>query len=287
MLRLLRRLFGLLCCVLPLLAWAAAPGATDGLVAVPPLTAQVTDLTATLDAAQQAALEQKLAAFEARKGAQVAVLILPTTQPETIEQFGIRLLDAWKIGRKGVDDGALLIVARDDRKLRIEVGYGLEGALNDATAKRIIDESMAPLFKAGDLPGGVAAGVDAMLKVIDGESLPAPLPASSPASDGPSDNLLFGLLLAVVIVGSILRQIFGRLLGSSANGLLAGGVGWLVMGNFMGFLAGALAGFMLAMIGLENLLRLFLSVGGGGRGGGGSFGGGGGRGGGGGASGGW
>jgi tRNA(Leu) C34 or U34 (ribose-2'-O)-methylase TrmL len=114
------------------------------LVAIPPLTARVTDLTSTLNGEQKAMLEQQLADLEARKGAQLVVLILPSTQPETIEQFGIRLFEAWKVGRKGVDDGVMLIVAKDDRRLRIEVGYGLEGALNDATAKRIISETITP-----------------------------------------------------------------------------------------------------------------------------------------------
>ena len=119
-------------------------------VAVPPLTQRVTDLTATLNAQQIQTLESRLAAFEARKGAQLAVLIVPTTAPEAIEQFSIRVVEAWKLGRKKVDDGALLLIAKDDHKLRIEVGYGLEGALNDATANRIIDEIIVPRFKAGE-----------------------------------------------------------------------------------------------------------------------------------------
>lgn len=287
--RLFLRLLGLLCCLWPLLAWSAADSADAGLVAVPVLTARVTDLTGTLDAMQKATLEEKLAAFETAKGAQVVVLLLPTTQPESIEQFGIRLFDAWKIGRKGVDDGALLIIAKHDRKLRIEVGYGLEGALNDATAKRIIDEAITPRFKTGDFAGGVTAGVDAMLTVIDGESLPAPAPASSGGGGG-GDNLLFGLLLAALIVGSILRHLLGRLLGCSINGALGGVAGWLLHGNLAGFLGGAMAGFLLAMIGLRTVLLMFFS-GRGGRSGGGGFGGGfsggGGMGGGGGASGGW
>jgi len=141
--RLAASLAGLLLCLFAVFAWAGPGGGADGLVAIPTLSARVTDLTGTLGAGQKVALEQKLAAFEARKGAQVVVLVLPSTQPETIEQFGIRLLDTWKIGRKGVDDGVILIVAKDDRRLRIEVGYGLEGRLNDATAKRIISETIS------------------------------------------------------------------------------------------------------------------------------------------------
>ena len=123
-----------------------------------------------------AALTQTLKDLETRKGSQVAVLIVPTTQPETIEQFSIRVAEAWKIGRKKIDDGALLVVAKDDHKLRIEVGYGLEGALTDVTARRIIDEIIVPRFQTGDFAGGISAGVDRIIRVIDGEPLPAPPP---------------------------------------------------------------------------------------------------------------
>src|SRR5664279_2871242 len=122
-------------------------GTAQAEVAVPALKERVTDLTSTLDAGQKQLLESKLSAFESGKGSQIAVLIVPTTQPETIDQYGIRVVEAWKLGRKGVDDGVLLLIAKDDRKLRIEVGYGLEGALNDATAKRIVAEVIWPYFK--------------------------------------------------------------------------------------------------------------------------------------------
>jgi uncharacterized protein len=295
--RLATLLAGLLLCLFAALAIAVPAGEVAGLVAVPPLTARVTDLTATLSAEQQVGLEQKLASFEARKGAQIVVLILPSTQPETIEQFGIRLFDAWKIGRKGVDDGAMLIVARDDRRLRIEVGYGLEGALNDATAKRIIAEVITPHFKTGDLPGGIAAGVDAMIKVVDGEPLPAPgatnagsaqrTPATS-LSEMP-EAFLFGMLAAVVVGGTILRRLFGNFLGSVVAGGITGGLGWLLVGGVLGVIGGVLVGMFLAVFGLDIVLSGVLSGGrgGGSRGGGGGFGGGGGSGGGGGASGRW
>ncbi len=130
-----------------LLLTAAAVGAE---VAVPRLEHRVTDLTATLGAAVAADLEQRLAAFEARKGSQVAVLMVATTAPETIEQYALRVAEQWKLGRAGIDDGALLVIAKDDRALRIEVGYGLEGALNDATAKRIVSDIIVPYFKRGD-----------------------------------------------------------------------------------------------------------------------------------------
>src|SRR5574340_907947 len=124
-------------------------------VAVPPLKSRVTDLTGTLSANEAVQLEQKLAAFEEKKGSQIAVLIVPTTQPETIEQYAIRVAEAWKLGRKGVDDGVLLLIAKNDRTLRIEVGYGLEGVLPDAIAKRIIDELIVPAFRQGDFAAGL------------------------------------------------------------------------------------------------------------------------------------
>src|SRR6185369_1876320 len=244
------------------LAWAAAGGEVAAPVAIPPLTARVTDLTATLGAEQKASLEQRLADLEARQGAQVVVLLLPTTGPETIEQFGIRLFDAWKVGRKGIDDGVLLIVAKDDRRLRIEVGYGLEGALNDATAKRIIAETMTPLFKAGDIPGGVSAGVDAILKVVAGEALPEPAVRDDALTRGGGqwnltdlpEAVVFGLLFALVVGGTVLRHLFGNLLGSAVAGGVAGGLGWLVVGGVLGIVGGALLGIFLAVFGLDILL---------------------------------
>ena len=129
-------------------------------VAVPPLKARVTDLTGTLSASEANQLEQKLAAFEAKKGSQIAVLIVPTTQPETIEQYSIRVAEAWKLGRKGIDDGALLLIAKQDRTVRIEVGYGLEGVLPDAIAKRIIEETIVPKLRQGNFAGGINAGIE-------------------------------------------------------------------------------------------------------------------------------
>jgi len=152
-------------------------------VAVPSLTARVTDLTGTLTSAQQAALEEKLQAFEVEKGSQVAVLMVPTTEPEDIEQYSIRVAEKWKLGRKGADDGALLIIAKDDRRVRIEVGYGLEGVLTDAMGKRIISDDIVPRFKQGDFYGGVTAGVERILSVISGESLPPPKRASGRGED--------------------------------------------------------------------------------------------------------
>ncbi|MRR49799.1 MAG: YgcG family protein, partial [Rhodocyclaceae bacterium] len=256
------RLAALLLCLWAVLAGAAPAG--DGLVAIPPLTARVTDLTGTLSAGEKAGLEQRLAEFEARKGAQVVVLMLPTTQPETVEQFGIRLFDVWKVGRKGVDDGVMLIVAKNDRRLRIEVGYGLEGALNDATAKRIVSDVITPLFKTGDFHGGIAAGVDAILKVVEGEALPPPpagagLPAAAGIEDSGgflslsdmSETMFYGLLLAIVIGGAILRFVLGNFLGSTLVGAVTGGIGWLFIGGLSGIIGGFLVGLFLALFGLD------------------------------------
>ncbi len=141
---------------------------------MPALTGHVVDQTGVLSAQQSSTLEQTLQAFEARKGSQIAVLIVPTTAPETIEQYGIRVADQWKLGRKKIDDGAILLIARDDHTLRIEVGYGLEGALTDATSERIISEIIVPRLRQGDFYGGISAGVDQIIRVVDGEPLPAP-----------------------------------------------------------------------------------------------------------------
>lgn len=187
----------------------------------------VTDLTGTLSEQQQNALTQKLQLFEARKGSQIAVLIVPTTQPETIEQYALRVSDAWKLGRKGVDDGALLLIAKDDRKLRIETRYGLEGPLPDAIAKRIIAEVITPLFKHGDFYGGIDAGVDRILKVVDGEPLPAPQKQSYN-----EDSWLSALPLVILLAfvsGAIFRAMFGRFFGSLIAGGVTGVIAWIVL----------------------------------------------------------
>ncbi len=280
-----------------MLCWAFAGAAfvARADVAVPPLTGRVVDLTGTLSSDRAAALDQKLKAFEDRKGSQVAVLIVPTTQPETIEQYSLRVVEQWKLGRKKVDDGVLLIVARNDRKLRIEVGYGLEGALNDATAKRIIDEIIAPKFRSGDFAGGISDGVDRILKVIDGEPLPAPEPEGEVPDLGFIGEYFPFLLIITLVGGGIFRTIFGRLLGSIIAG---GGVAafiWFFLGTLSIAAIGGAIAFFITLIG-----DAILSSGGGGRGGygggfssggssssGGGFSGGGGSFGGGGASGSW
>jgi len=247
-------------------AWlgAAVPARAD--VPVPPLTGRVVDRTATLSADQTAALEQKLKDFEERKGSQVAVLIVPTTQPETIEQFSLRVVEQWKLGRRKVDDGALLLVAKDDRRLRIEVGYGLEGALNDATARRIVDEVITPKFRTGDFAGGIADGVDRMLRVIDGEPLPAPAARAPPPDLDAIAEYAPVILIGALVIGTILKAIFGRLLGSALTGAGIGAIAWLLVGALsLAALAGLIA-FVFTLIS-DSLL-----AGGGGRRGGGGFG---------------
>src|SRR6185503_18238572 len=207
-----------------LLCWA---GAALALVAVPPLTGRVVDQTGTLSAGDIESLTQTLKDLETRKGSQIAVLIVPTTDGEAIEQFSLRVAEAWKIGRKKVDDGALLVIAKNDRRLRIEVGYGLEGALTDATSKRIIAETVTPLFRQGDFYGGINAGVDQMMRVIDGEPLPPP--DRRWQGERPSFVGLLPFLIVAVLVGSaVLRAIFGRGLGALLTGGAAGGIVWLL-----------------------------------------------------------
>ena len=232
-----------------LLCWAfASPAAAD--VAVPPLSGRVVDQTGTLSSDDIASLTQTLKALELRKGSQVAVLIVPTTEPETIEQFSIRVAETWKIGRKKVDDGALLVVAKNDRHLRIEVGYGLEGALTDVTTRRIIDEVITPKFKNGDFAGGISAGIDRMIGVIDGEPLPAPAPPhwqSSNSSD-PGDLLNPFLFIPVLIFGNLMRTMLGRLLGSSVSGGLVALAAWFLVGSMAGALLSGVIAFIIVLI---------------------------------------
>ncbi|MGY2903552.1 TPM domain-containing protein [Bradyrhizobium sp. URHC0002] len=233
-----------------LLCWACSALA---LVAVPPLSGQVVDQTGTLSAGDIAALTQTLKDLETRKGSQVAVLIVPTTDGEAIEQYSLRVAEAWKIGRKKIDDGALLVIAKNDRRLRIEVGYGLEGALTDVTSKRIIDEDITPKFKAGDFAGGVSAGVGRMVRVAEGEKLPEPEPPH-----WQDTGFLNGIdpfnpfvLAFVFIVGSALRAALGRLVGSAATGGFVGVLAWLLLGSLgVAAVVGVLAFLVFAFIDL-------------------------------------
>jgi len=277
------RLAGLAAAALAAALLAAAP-AGRAQVAVPPLRARVTDLTGTLSAEQRAALERKLEAFEQAKGSQLAVLMVPTTRPEEIEQYSIRVFDQWKLGRKGVDDGALVLVAKDDRRMRIEVGRGLEGAIPDAYAKRIVDEEMAPRFRQGDFYGGLDAAADRLIKLAQGEPMPPPPRRAAPAQPGFSPETLFIAFIAVTVLARVLRSLLGRAVGSAVVG---GAVGLLVHA-LVGVLAvSAVAALVAFMVSLAGVGGRYGRTGGwttGGWGGGGFGGGGGGFGGGGGSS---
>lgn len=255
-------------------------------VAVPSLTARVTDMTGTLTREQQASLDQKLQAFEAKKGTQVAILIVPTTQPETIEQYSLRVVEQWKLGRKRVDDGALLIIAKDDRTLRIEVGYGLEGVLTDAASKRIISEDIVPRFKQSDFYGGVTAGVDRMLGVIEGEPLPPPKETAGDARD-PVRQLMPILLVLTLVLGGFLRSMLGRFPGAVATGGAVGVVAWMLSGAIFAAIVAAAIALLFTLLGGGHMGLLGIGGRSGGRSGSGGFGGGGGGFGGGGASGKW
>jgi uncharacterized protein len=267
----------------------------DGLQPLPPLQARVTDLTSTLSAAERQALEAKIADWEARTTNQLAILIVPTTRPEAIEAYSIRLAEAWHIGQKGKDNGAILLVAKDDRQMRIEVGYGLEGVLTDVTSHRIITETIAPQFKQGQFAAGLQAGIDRIISVV-GEG--KPLPPAQPQRGAPAHGFDIGtlaliLLVAVPAVGAILRSILGNVGGSVAGAGIVGTVAWFFVGSLLvagiaGIVAFIIIGFS-AFGGRGGPGMWFPGGGGGGGfgGGGGGFSGGGGGFGGGGASGGW
>ncbi len=227
------------------LCWAVVAGAQ---VPVPPPGGRVTDQTATLTGEQKSALEQTLRSFEARKGSQVAVLIVPSTAPETIEQYALRVAERWKPGRKNVDDGALLVVAKDDRTLRIEVGYGLEGALTDAACKRIISGIIVPRFRQGDFYGGIAAGVDRILRVIDGEPLPKPEERGSGRARGIGSFLPVMMILALV-VGGVLHTVLGRFPGALVTGGAVSVVAWMLAGAVSVALIAGVVAFLFTLIG--------------------------------------
>ena len=265
-------------------------------VPVPPLTGHVIDQTGTLTTEQKASLEQTLAAFEARKGSQLAVLMVASTAPEAIEQYALRVAEQWKLGRKKIDDGVILVVAKADRTLRIEVGYGLEGALNDATSKRIISETILPLFKQQDFYVGITAGVGQIIRVVDGEPLPQP---DAKRSTGRGDIGSLGqyvpiLFVLAVVGGGVLRAALGKVPGAVVTGGAVAVLAWFVAGAVsIAVVAGVIALFFTLLgggLGGRGMGGYYGGMGrGGGRGGfgGGGFSGGGGGFGGGGASGRW
>jgi uncharacterized protein len=249
-------------------AFLAAAAAAFGSVAadtvpVPKLTAHVVDLTGTLTVRERDALEEKLRSFEAAKGSQVAVLLVPTIGSETIEEFAGRVTDEWKLGRKSVDDGVLFVVAKQERKMRIHTGRGVQGTLTDALSRRIIADIVAPRFRSGDFAGGIGDGVDAIMKAIEGEALPLPAPKAQGKVDTLSafPNLVTAFIVGLVLIsifGGVLRAILGRFLGAAAASGIAGAVAWFIVGSLA-------LGIVLAIVAF--LVTLFMS-GTGGRGGG-------------------
>jgi len=278
-----RRLFALIVLML-----CCAIAQAQDFAPIPPLDSPVVDTTGTLDAATKQQLQSQALALQQRKGSQLQVLVIPTTEPEDIAQYAVRAFEQWKLGRKGVDDGVLLIVAKNDRRVRIEVGYGLEGAIPDATSMRVIQEYMVPKFRTGDYAGGITDATAALVKLIDGEPLPAPMADHRPERGQGGSGWLVALFVAFV-VAQVVRGIFGRapsLLRGILGGAAAGGIAWLLSSLLLVGGIGALIGFFFGLTSMPTGRyardRGFGGWGGGGWGGGGFGGGGGGFGGGGG-----
>jgi uncharacterized protein len=230
----------------------ASKMAFSAMVEVPAFTARVVDLTQTLSPSEQAAFEAKLKSFEETKGSQIAVLIVPTTRPEEIEQYAIRVVEAWKVGREKVDDGALLLIAKEDRKVRIEVGYGLEGVVPDLYAKRIINEVITPQFKRGNFSGGIDSALTALIGLINGEPLPAP--QVTKINGAHLENLLPFLLFGGMISGMVLRGMFGTFFGSAANGGLIGTILSLIGLSLLGAgVIGVIVFFFTMMMGVRGM----------------------------------
>ena len=244
-------------------------------LAVPALTARVMDSTGTLDAVRRQALEDKLAAFEKARGAQVVVLMVPTTAPEDIAAYAQRVGDAWKIGRKDISDGLLLVVAKDDRKVRIETTKTLEGAIPDLAARQVIDRAITPRFRQGDFAGGLDVGTDQIMALISGENLPAPEQGRSTPSGAKGFNwtdMAVFLFFAVPIGGRVLAGVLGRKLGSVATGGAVGALAWVFTSSLVIGGIAALAGMLFALV--ASLGALGRGKGSSGWGGGGGFGGG-------------
>jgi uncharacterized protein len=221
---------------------------------VPPLRGRINDYAKLIPADRARALEERLASFEAETGHQIAVLTIPSLEGDSLEDFSIRVADAWKIGKKGFDNGAILLIARDDRKLRIEVGYGLEGVMPDAIASRIIREVITPRFRSGDFAGGIEAGIDAMLKVTKGETLPErarPAPGSTDSEGGSLMTILMITAMLALFIGMTHRRLLSGAVGGAASGLVtslfaSGGLGFVL---FPALIIGALLGAIGAALG--------------------------------------
>ena len=267
--------------LLLLLAVSGAAWAQD-LLPVPPLSERVIDQTGTLSSDDSARLVAKLAAFERSAGPQIVVLLVPTTQPEDIVSFTQRVGEAWKIGRREVGDGLLLVVAKNDRKLWIAPAKALEGAVPDLAARQIVQNVITPRFKSGDFAGGIDAGVDALIARIRGEQLPAPSAKPRDAVNAVLGNfslpdLLIFAFVALPIVASVVRRIFGRTLGTLASGAATGALAWLVSSSIAIAVLGGVIGLLFGLV--ASVSNLASNRGSGPRGGwtgGGGFGGGGG-----------
>ncbi|MCP5286626.1 MAG: TPM domain-containing protein [Burkholderiaceae bacterium] len=229
----------------------ALPAWAQGVLPVPPLTARVIDQTGTLPADRIAALEQKLAAFEAEAGPQIVVLLVASTAPEDISDYVQRLGDAWKIGRRDVGDGVLIVVAKDDRRIRIAPAKALEGAIPDLAARQIIDRAIAPAFRAGDYAGGLDAAVDQLIARIRGEALPAPAKKSVADTGWQVEELLMFFFIVVPVIGTVMTGVFGRKLGTLATSAFSGGIAWMVTANVL-----LAAGAMLASVVLVGLFGI-------------------------------
>jgi len=242
----LRWLTALLCS----LALAAGALAQD-VLPVPPLAGRVIDQTGTLSGAQLEQLQNRLAALERERGSQVVVLMVASTKPEDIASYAQRVADSWKIGRRQVGDGVLVVVAKSDRRVRIEVAKALEGAIPDLAASRIIDESITPAFKAGDFSGGLAAAVERIAARIGGEGLPEPEAKRTSAQGGGAtqgfdwQDLAIFLFVGAPILGAVLTGMFGRKLGAVATGGVVGGVGWWLTASLLAGAGAALLALVL------------------------------------------
>jgi uncharacterized protein len=245
---------------------ACLPVYAQDVLPVPALTARVIDQTGTLDASQRGALDAKLAAFEQAAGTQIVVLLVPSTAPEDIAAYAQRVADTWKIGRRQVGDGLLVVVAKNDRRVRIEVAKALEGAVPDLAARLIIDRAIAPNFKVGDFAGGLNAGLEALMARIKGEGLPLPQPRESKGPDAGSwQELLMFFFIAVPVIGGILSKVLGRKLGSLLTAGGAGAAAWVMSASLL--LGGVVALLTLLVVGVLGIGALQRGLGRSGRGG--------------------
>ena len=254
----MRRFFAFTIASIFVWACTGAAAAEGDFVAIPKLEKRVTDLTATLSSADESRIEARLKEFEAKKGAQIAVLIVATTQPEVIFDYSIRVAEAWKLGRKDVDDGVLFVVAKNDRKLQILTGRGTQGVLTDAMSKRIISEIVAPKFRANDFAGGIDDGVAKIIDVLQGEALPPPPEkkrASVPQGANIESFLILGFI-AALFVGPLLRSLLGRFVGAGATAGVTGAAAWWLAGGLLfPIVAGVIVFLIVLFMGAMNLSR--------------------------------